>query len=529
MENEEVENINPRGVPPLVQIEDQFDEVAPRPANRILRDYARSDHFNCESGVRKPPMPANNFEIRTDLIQMIQQSCTTQDDDSTIRIEAEILDKDSEEEEMKSEEVQSKIELKTLPSHLKYVYLEEELFPIIISPSLIAEQGNSLIIVLKAHKGALGWTIKDIKGISPAICTHRVLMEDSYKPIVQPQRRLNPAMQEVMKKEVVKLLAAGIIYPISDSPWVSPIQVVPKKGGMTVIKNKNNELIPTKVVTGWRVCIDYGRLNDATRKDHFPLTFIDQVLERIAGYDFYCFLDGYSGYNQIPIAPEDQDKTTFICPHGTYAYRRMPFGLCNAPATFQRCMSAIFADMTDKFLEIFMDDFTLFCKTYKDFDCVKAFETLKKKFSTAPVVVSPDWNQPFEVMCDSSDTTVGVVLGQRKDKTFRPIYYASRTLNNIIRKCVPKEEMNKILYHCHDRAIGGHYGANRTTFKVLEAVFFWPTLFKDARAYVAQCDRCHRICNITKRDEMPLQSIQVTVQPEHLTKASIKTESPVQE
>ena len=173
-------------------------------------------------------------------------------------------------------------------------------------------------------------------------------------------------MQEVVKKEVVKLLDAGIIYPISDSAWISPVQVVPKKGGITVVKNENNELIPTRTVTGWRVCIDYRKLNDATRKDHYPLPFIDQMLERLAGYKYYCFLDGYSGYNQIPIAPEDQEKTTFTCPYGTFAYRRMPFGLCNAPATFQRCMTAIFSDMTEKFLEIFMDDFTLFGLTFED-------------------------------------------------------------------------------------------------------------------------------------------------------------------
>ncbi len=137
-----------------------------------------------------------------------------------------------------------------------------------------------------------------------------------------------------MKAEVIKLLDAGIIYPISDSSWVSPVQVVPKKGGMIVQKNDNNELIPTRTVTGWRVYMDYRKLNDATRKDHFPLPFIDQMLERLAGHQFYCFLDGYSGYNQIPIAPDDQEKTTFTCPYGTFAYRRMPFGLCNAPGNF---------------------------------------------------------------------------------------------------------------------------------------------------------------------------------------------------
>ncbi|CAL2230185.1 unnamed protein product [Prunus armeniaca] len=167
-------------------------------------------------------------------------------------------------------------------------------------------------------------------------------------------------MKEVVRKEVMKLLDVGIIYPISDSKWVSPVQVVPKKSGITVVKNEANELVPTRVTTGWRVCIDYRKLNTATSKDHFPLPFIDQMLERLAGHSHYCFLDGYSGYNQIAIAPEDQEKTTFTCPFGTFAYRRMPFGLCNAPATFQRCMMSIFSDMVERFIEVFMDDFSVF-------------------------------------------------------------------------------------------------------------------------------------------------------------------------
>jgi hypothetical protein len=208
------------------------------------------------------------------------------------------------------------LELKKLPSHLKYAFLgENSTLPVIISSSLTVVQEGKLLKMLGNYKEAIGWSIADIKGISPAICMHKILMEESYKPTVQPQRRLNPNMQEVVKKEVLKLLDAGIIYPISDSAWVSPVQCVPKKGGITVVTNEQNELIPTRTVTGWRVCMDYRKLNSATRKDHFPLPFIDQMLERLAGKDYYCFLDGYSGYNQIAIAPEDQEKTTFTCPY----------------------------------------------------------------------------------------------------------------------------------------------------------------------------------------------------------------------
>nr|GFC28903.1 reverse transcriptase domain-containing protein [Tanacetum cinerariifolium] len=149
-------------------------------------------------------------------------------------------------------------------------------------------------------------------------------------------------------------------------PWVSPIHCVPKKGGFTVVENEENELIPTRLVTGWRVCIDYQKLNEATRKDHFPLSFMDQMLERLAGNEFYCFLDGFSRYFQIPIDPRDKEKTTFTCPYGTFAYRRMPFSLCNAPSTFQRCMLAIFHDMVEKTMEVLMDDFSVFGNSFEN-------------------------------------------------------------------------------------------------------------------------------------------------------------------
>ncbi|RZB65128.1 Vacuolar-processing enzyme [Glycine soja] len=256
-------------------------------------------------------------------------------------------------------------ELKPLPANLKCAYLEDkEKFSVIISASLAAEQEEKLLLVLKKHKKAIVWTLADIPGISPSTCMHRILLEDGAKPVRQPQRRLNPVILDVVKKEVTKLLQARIIYPNFDSQWVSPVQVIPKKTGLTVIKNEKDEHIPTRVQNSWRVCIDYRRLNQVTRKDHFPLPFIDQMLERLAGKSHYCFLDGFSGYLQIHIALEDQEKTTFTYPFGTFAYRRMPFGLCNAPGTFQRCMLSIFSDFLETCIEVFLDDFTVYGSSF---------------------------------------------------------------------------------------------------------------------------------------------------------------------
>ncbi|RVW87282.1 Retrovirus-related Pol polyprotein from transposon 17.6 [Vitis vinifera] len=234
-----------------------------------------------------------------------------------------------------------KLILKPLPVDLKYAYLEDdEKCPVVVSSTLTSDQEDSLLGVLRKCKKAIGWQISDLKGISPLVCTHHIYMEEDAKPVRQPQRRLNPHMQEVVRNEVLKLLQAGIIYPISDSLWVSPTQVVPKKSGITVIQNEKGEEVSTRPTSGWRVCIDYRRLNSVTRKDHFPLPFMDQVLERVSGHPFYCFLDGYSG--------------------------RMPFGLCNAPATFQRCMLSIFSDMVERIMEVFMDDITVYGSSYEE-------------------------------------------------------------------------------------------------------------------------------------------------------------------
>ncbi|GJY87254.1 hypothetical protein Tco_0501882 [Tanacetum coccineum] len=188
-----------------------------------------------------------------------------------------------------------KLELKELPEHLEYTFLQENnQLPVVISFTLSSVEKTRLLEVLPNNKGEIAWSIADIKGIDSFSCTHKILMEDEFKPSVQPQRRVNLNIKEV----------------------------VLKKGGMTIVKNEKDELISQWTVIEWRVCIDYRKLNNATRKDHFPLPFINQMLERLAGHGYYYFLDGFFGYFQIPIAPEDQEKTTFTCPYETFAYKR---------------------------------------------------------------------------------------------------------------------------------------------------------------------------------------------------------------
>ncbi|XP_074278601.1 uncharacterized protein LOC141602193 [Silene latifolia] len=213
-----------------------------------------------------------------------------------------------------------KVELKPLPEHLKYVFLGERgTLPVIISSKLTKGQEMKL-----EHKTAIGWIIADIKGISPSTCMHRILLEDDAKP------------------------------------------VVPKKSGVTVVENADGVLVPTRVQNGWRVCIDYRRLNAKTRKDHFPLPFIDQMLERLAGKAIYCFLDGYSEVFGL------FHRSRFI-------------------KDFSKNASPLYK-LLQKESEFIFDD-----------GCKKAFDELKGRLVTAPIIQAPDWSLPFEIMCDASD------------------------------------------------------------------------------------------------------------------------------
>ncbi|GJX16224.1 reverse transcriptase domain-containing protein [Tanacetum coccineum] len=314
------------------------------------------------------------------------------------------------------------LELKDLPSHLEYAFLEgTNKLPVIIAKNLKDKEKEHLIKVLKSYKQAIAWKLSDIKGIDSQFCTHKILMKDDFKPAVQHQRRVNPKIHEVIKKEVVKLLDARLIYPISDSP----------------------------------------KLNDATRKDHFLLPFMDKMLERLAGNEYYCFLDGFSGYFQIPVDPQDQEKTTFTCPYGTFSYRHMPFGLCNAPGTFQRCMMAILHDMIEETMEVFMDDFSVFGDSFSP--CLSYLDKMLKRICA----------------------------------------------DIVIRQCVYGQEAVDILTACHNGPTGGHHGANYIAKKVFDSSFYWPMIYRDARDLVTRCDACQRQDKISQCGEMPQNAIQV--------------------
>nr|GEV44610.1 reverse transcriptase domain-containing protein [Tanacetum cinerariifolium] len=291
-------------------------------------------------------------------------------------------------------------ELKELPPHLEYAFLEgDDKLPVISKKDLSVEEKTALITILKSHKRAIAWKLSDIKGINPEFCTHKILMEEDFEPAVQHQRRVNPRIHDVIKQEVIKLLEAGLIYPISDSPWVSPVHCVPKKGGFTVVENEDNRLILTRLVTGWR------------------------MLERLAGNQYYCFLDGFSGYFQIPIDPKDQEKTAFTCPYGTFAYRRMPFGLCNAPCTFQRCMMAIFHDMIEKTMKVFMDDFSIFENSFQS--CLSHLDQMLKRCEDTNLCLN--WEKSHFMVKE------GIVLGHKISKQGIEVKERSRKGQNGIK------------------------------------------------------------------------------------------------
>ncbi|XP_072076740.1 uncharacterized protein [Arachis hypogaea] len=309
-----------------------------------------------------------------------------------------VVENESHELGEKEPQLEVKSELKPLPSHLKYAFLgENQNFSVIIASELSSQEEEKLLEVLRRHKKAIGWSLADIVGIDPRMCMHRIFLQEGARPVRQPQRRLNPTILDVVKKKVTRLLDAGIIYPISDSERVSPVQVVPKKSGITAVKKEDGEVVTTRVQHAWRVCIAYRRLNAATRKDHYSLPFIDQMLDRLAGF-----------------------------------YRR-----------FIKNFSKIALPMS--------------CLLQKDVDfefhsaCVEAFEELTRALTTSPIVRGPDWTQPFEIMCDASNHVVGAALAQRDGKLPYIITYSSKTLDAAQSNYITSEKELLAIVHALDR------------------------------------------------------------------------------
>ena len=225
----------------LLNDELNSDCIIQHSINEIEMNFQYLESFDCEV------LPSNVFNKET--VSSINEN--SQDEISS-------QNQQTHEQETSAEG----LTLKELSSHLKYEFLElEKRKPVIISAALTEAEKQKLLVILRKYKEAIAWSIEDLKGISPSICMHKILREDNAKTSIEHQRRLNPVMKEVVRKEVLKWLNAGFIYAISDSSWVCPVHVVPKKGGFPVIRNEKNELIPTRIVTGWRVCIDYIKLN----------------------------------------------------------------------------------------------------------------------------------------------------------------------------------------------------------------------------------------------------------------------------
>nr|GEV24966.1 retrovirus-related Pol polyprotein from transposon 17.6 [Tanacetum cinerariifolium] len=269
---------------------------------------------------------------------------------------------------------------------------------------------------------------------------------------------------------------------------------------MTMIENEDNELIPTRLVTGWRVCIDYRKLNDTTLKDHFLLPFMDQMLERLARNEFNCFLDGFSGYFQIPIDPQDQEKTTFICPYGTFAYQRMPFGSCDAPSMFQRCMMAIFHDMIKETIEVFMDDFLIFWDSFSL--CLSHLDKMLKRAKVDVIAKLPHPNSVKGVQSFLGHARFYRRFIQDFSKIARPMTHLleKETPFNFSKKCIEafnilKKKLTEalilvaldwdltfeIMCDASDYAVGWVLGQRKT--KNFQPIHYASKTMTDAQAY----------------------------------------------
>ncbi|KAL6349733.1 hypothetical protein AAG906_041140 [Vitis piasezkii] len=333
----------------------------------------------------------------------------------------EILPLFNKEEGEAAEEETPKLNLKPLPVELKYTYLEENnQCPVVISSSLTSHQEKCLLEVLKRCKKAIGWQISDLKDISPLVCTHHIYMEEEAKPIRQPQRRLNPHLQEVVRAEVLKLLQAGIIYPISDSPWY----------------------LHDMVERIMEVFMDDITIYGGTFEE--CLVNLEAILKR------WSFIIVFTNHSALKYLLTKQD----------------------AKARLIRWI-------------LLLQEFDLQIRDKKGVENVVADH------------LSSEWN------AQDRKHFFAKIHAYYWEEPFLFKYCADQ----IIRKCVPEEEQQGILSHCHENACGGHFASQKTAMKVLQSGFTWPSLFKDSHIMCRSCDRCQRLGKLTKRNQMPMNPI----------------------
>nr|GEW47202.1 reverse transcriptase domain-containing protein [Tanacetum cinerariifolium] len=338
------------------------------------------------------------------------------------------------------------VELKDLPPHLEYVFLEgDDKLPVIIAKDFSTEKKTALIT-------------------------------EDFEPVIQNHRRVNPKIHDVIKNEVLKLLDAGLIYPISDSPWVSPVHYVPKKDGFTVVENEENELILTRLVTGWRVCIDYHKLNEATPKDHFPLPFMDQMLKRLASNQYYCFLDGF-----FSIVYTDHSAIKYLFAK-KYSKARLLHWV------------------------LLLQEFAFAVNDTKGAKNLVADHLSRLENPHQNVLDPKEINESFPL------ETLNMVSSRGNSSTLWFADFVNYHARIFVVKgmlCVHGQEAIDILKAFHYGPTEGHHGLNYTAKKVFDSGFYWPIIYRDAQDLVKNCDVCQRQGKISQKDEMPQNSIQV--------------------
>nr|GEZ11337.1 reverse transcriptase domain-containing protein [Tanacetum cinerariifolium] len=402
------------------------------------------------------------------------------------------------------------LKLKELPSHLEYAFLEgTDKLPVIISKELKDEEKSALLMALKSHKQEIAWKISDIKGIDPRFYTHKILMEDDFKPTVQHQRRVNPKIHEVIKKEVIKLLDSGLIYPIFNSPWVSLVHCVPKNGGMTVVENEDNELIPTRHVPNVHDghLPQYDKENDGgavlgqrKTKNFQPIHYASKTITDAQAHytmtekELLAVVYAFKKFRPYLVL----SKTIVYTDHSTLKYLLAKQGAKNLAADHLSRLENPHQDVLKK----------------KEITETFPLETLgmiafRGDSSTLWFAENANYH--------ARNFIVKGMSSQQKKKFFKDVkhyfwddpYLFKICTDQVIRRCVHGQEAVDILTACHNRPIGGHHGANFTAKKFFDSGFYWLTIYRDAHYLVTQCDACQRQGKISQRDEMPQNTIQV--------------------